>query len=68
MDPHQEVQVCLDHPDLQYPGPFLMRHPTEKGAQEPRQPSIDETLAVASRPDDVTVDAVDHTGNLRPTR
>jgi len=68
MDAEEEVQVCADHANLEDPSALLMRHTTKKTTQESGEPSIDQGLAVAGRPDDVAVETVDHARNLYPLR
>src|SRR2546423_10915861 len=59
-----QVHVCLHHPNLENSCMFLRRHGTEEAAEKPGQPGIDERLAITRGPDDVTIDAIEHGGNL----
>ncbi len=59
MDSDQQVHVCRDHAHFEHVRPFLPCDATEKAAEEPRQAGIDHRFTVASRPDQVAIQAVD---------
>ena len=58
---HQDVHVGTDHAQFENVSPFLPAYATEEPAQEPGQAGIDYWSAVASGPNDVAIDSVDHT-------
>ena len=55
---NQQVDVCLDHPNLENVRSFLARNASQETAQELSEAGIDEVRSLAGRPDDVVVETV----------
>jgi hypothetical protein len=60
----QQVDVSLDHPELEDVRPLLPRHRPEKTAEEPGEIAVDEPRAPPGGPDQVDVQPVPHRANL----
>ena len=64
MDSDEHVHMSPDHSDLQDSRTFLRCDGAQEATQEPRHPCIDQRLAIAGLPDDVTINTIDHATNL----
>lgn len=60
MQATQQVDVSLNHANLQHIGAFLSGHCPEKPAQEPSQLVVYEPLTFARGPDEMDVEAMAH--------
>src|SRR5207245_11018909 len=65
MDSDEHVHMSPDHSDLQDSRTLLRCDGAQEATQEPRHSCIDQRLAIAGLPDDVTIDTIYHPRNLK---
>jgi hypothetical protein len=56
----QDVEMSLNHPDLKDVGSLLSGHGPKKSAEERRELTVYEPLAIPCGPDQVDIEAVSH--------
>lgn len=64
MGSNQQMDVCLDHPDLKNVCSLLAGHASQETTQELSHSGVNEVLPFAGSPGDVIVQAVPHRQNM----